>query len=234
MTGARHSVPGIWQSAVIHPAWVRLQGLPLGSMITKVAVTGNTATWRRGMSASLGDARIVAAILEDISEFQPGRDGSALVVGAASPNILESVVNFSEEYPAVPIVMVIPELKIGSFARAIRGGATAVVDEDSGVDLIVTALGLANLGMTPVPGRMAAAMAQLIPEESDLNRIVSDEEVSWLRSMAGGVTVAELAERSGYSERAMFRNLRNLYLRIEARNRTEALIWASRNSLLAD
>lgn len=203
-------------------------------MNQRVAVTGNTTTWRRGMAASLGDASIDATILEDISEFRPGRDGSAVIVGGAARTILDSVVDFSEEYPAVPVVMVIPDLKIGTLATAIRGGATAVVDEESGIDLIIAAIGMAIVGMTPVPTRIVAAMAQLIPEDADLKRLVSDEEVSWLRSMAEGVTVAELAERSGYSERAMFRNLRNLYLRIEARNRTEALIWASRNSLLAD
>ncbi len=203
-------------------------------MIKRVAVTGNTATWRRGMAASLGDTGIDSAILESISDFQPGRDGSAVVMGAADPNAIDAVVDFSEEYPSVPVVVVVPSLKIGAFASAIRGGATAVVDEEADVEVMVAAIGMAASGMTSVPTRVVAAMAQLIPEDAELKRLVSDEEVSWLRAMAQGVTVAELAERSGYSERAMFRNLRNLYLRIEARNRTEALIWASRNSLLGD
>jgi DNA-binding CsgD family transcriptional regulator len=38
--------------------------------------------------------------------------------------------------------------------------------------------------------------------------------------------VVRLADRAGYSERAMFRLLRQLYLRIGARNRTEALMRA--------
>jgi DNA-binding CsgD family transcriptional regulator len=77
-------------------------------------------------------------------------------------------------------------------------------------------------------------MAQLVPDESGLASLVGGEEQSWLRSMAGGMTVADLAESVGYSERAMFRLLRDLYRRIGVKNRTEALIWASRNSLLSD
>ena len=61
---------------------------------------------------------------------------------------------------------------------------------------------------------------------------VSTDEADWLRAMAAGATVAEIAVDVGYSERAMFRNLKALYTRIGARNRTEALLWASRHGLL--
>jgi DNA-binding CsgD family transcriptional regulator len=51
----------------------------------------------------------------------------------------------------------------------------------------------------------------------------SNRELDWLGQLAEGTTVAQLAERSGYSERAMFRLLRNLYNQLNVRNRTEAL-----------
>ena len=51
-------------------------------------------------------------------------------------------------------------------------------------------------------------------------------ELDWLRELAGGATVAQLAGRSGYSERAMFRLLRDLYRRLEVSSRTEALMLA--------
>jgi DNA-binding CsgD family transcriptional regulator len=44
--------------------------------------------------------------------------------------------------------------------------------------------------------------------------------------LATGMTVAQLAAKAGYSERAMFRLLRSLYVRMGAKNRTEALIRA--------
>jgi DNA-binding CsgD family transcriptional regulator len=61
---------------------------------------------------------------------------------------------------------------------------------------------------------------------------ISDREVEWLRELAKGTTVAQLAERSGYSERAMFRLLRLLYARMQVQGRTEALMHAQQRGWL--
>jgi DNA-binding NarL/FixJ family response regulator len=57
-------------------------------------------------------------------------------------------------------------------------------------------------------------------------------QLEWLRALAQGITVAQLAERHGYSERAMFRHLRDLYARMGAKGRTEALMLANRRGWL--
>ena len=54
----------------------------------------------------------------------------------------------------------------------------------------------------------------------------SEEERNWLRQLAQGSSVADLAEHAGYSERMMFRLLRALYVKLQAPNRTVALIRA--------
>jgi DNA-binding NarL/FixJ family response regulator len=50
--------------------------------------------------------------------------------------------------------------------------------------------------------------------------------------LASGRTVSQLAEQSGYSERAMFRLLRKVYVRMQVRNRTEALLRARQQGWL--
>jgi hypothetical protein len=47
-----------------------------------------------------------------------------------------------------------------------------------------------------------------------------------LRDLAQGRTVAQVADRSGYSERMMFRLLRDLYTELGVTNRTEAMLLA--------
>ncbi len=54
----------------------------------------------------------------------------------------------------------------------------------------------------------------------------STAEQEWLRHLARGDSVATVAARAGYSERMMFRLLRDLYTKIGAANRTEAMIRA--------
>jgi DNA-binding CsgD family transcriptional regulator len=60
----------------------------------------------------------------------------------------------------------------------------------------------------------------------------SRREMEWLRQLASGTTVAKLADGAGYSERAMFRLLRDLYQRMGAQNRTEALLKARQRGWL--
>ncbi|HEX8630188.1 MAG TPA: hypothetical protein VF755_18680, partial [Catenuloplanes sp.] len=57
-------------------------------------------------------------------------------------------------------------------------------------------------------------------------------EVSWLRALVDGVTVASLARAVGYSQREMYRVLASLYARLGADNRTGALLHADRWGLL--
>lgn len=188
--------------------------------------------WRRGMADALGDAGFDVTTVDDPTDWHPGRDGTLLVLGVGDDHRLETVEVFSDEHPHVPVVVVLPELTLTSLAEALRRGAIAAVDDSWDEGSIAQVVNGAISGMSLIPGRITAAMAQLVPDESGLASLVSPEELSWLRSMAGGTTVADLAEEVGYSERAMFRHLKELYRRLGVKNRTEALLWASRRGLL--
>ena len=71
-------------------------------------------------------------------------------------------------------------------------------------------------------GRMRAHLAR----RDAPNGGIDGRQAEWLRSLSQGMTVDELADRAGYSERAMYRQLRRLYERLGAANRTEALLQA--------
>jgi DNA-binding NarL/FixJ family response regulator len=62
--------------------------------------------------------------------------------------------------------------------------------------------------------------------------IPSPREIDWLHQLAGGLTVGQLAARVGYSERMMFRLLRELYDRLQVKGRTEALMLARQRGWL--
>jgi DNA-binding CsgD family transcriptional regulator len=51
----------------------------------------------------------------------------------------------------------------------------------------------------------------------------SIEQLSWLRELSNGATVAQLAEHVGYSERAMFRLINSLYRQMGVHNRLQAI-----------
>lgn len=78
----------------------------------------------------------------------------------------------------------------------------------------------------------AEALASMIGQDPHAGVEISDEEADWLTDLAAGATVVRLADDYGYSERAMFRRLHDLYTRLGVTNRTEALVTAQRLGLI--
>jgi DNA-binding NarL/FixJ family response regulator len=107
-------------------------------------------------------------------------------------------------------------LRAGAGHFVARGGDPAdfrrVVDEIMGGNLTLPYEVLRAATAAPRPGR----------------RVVepSDEEVGWLRSLSAGASVATLAISAQYSERMMYRKLRDLYVRLGVARRTQAIIVA--------
>ncbi|WP_420451190.1 hypothetical protein [Ilumatobacter sp.] len=57
------------------------------------------------------------------------------------------------------------------------------------------------------------------------------EELNWLRLLASGLSVCDLAAEVGYSRRTMSRRLRTVYTRLDASRQTQALATAARLGL---
>ncbi len=117
-------------------------------------------------------------------------------------------------------------------ADAIRVGVNGVVDRDAAPEAVVDATCAADHGHILLPDWAVAALATRLPAPLPGDQLVSNDEVTWLRLLARGSTVGVLADHAGYSEREMFRNLHDLYERIGAHSRIEALLWADRHALL--
>jgi DNA-binding NarL/FixJ family response regulator len=113
------------------------------------------------------------------------------------------------------------------YREALAAGVTALpagsADED-----VVLAVGAAVRAFTYLPADAARVLAG-----NDGDRpVITEQEACWLRALVDGSTVASLARTVGYSEREMYRVLGNLYGRLGAANRTEALLRADRWGLL--
>ncbi|MEU4693854.1 DNA-binding response regulator [Actinoplanes sp. NPDC023714] len=108
---------------------------------------------------------------------------------------------------------------------AVRAGAVSVIGRSAPPEMLLRVVaGLAN-GQATVPlGALRLLTAD--PAAPDDGDRPPPEEIAWLRTLAGGSTVAALADQAGYSERAMFRLLQGLYQRLGVRTRVEALIRA--------
>jgi DNA-binding NarL/FixJ family response regulator len=125
-------------------------------------------------------------------------------------------------------VVAVAVLEDGSperYAEALAAGASAVVAEDAPVTAVVEAVEAAMTGRTVLPLAIAQELAR---GAERCCPPLSGEEIGWLRKLAHGVPVSQLANESFHSERDMYRILRRLYARIGVAGRAEAIVAATR------
>lgn len=199
-----------------------------------VSIVGGSPTWRRGIGGILTEHDFAPVEALTLSGWVPGRGGVAIIIWAEDPDVHGEIAAQVQEYPAIPVISVVPEIELGRLADALRSGCTGVVDEADEPETIIDVISSALTNRTSVPRHLAEAMAQRIPRTPDADAWVTDEERTWLRALADGVTVAGLSDRIGFSERETFRMLGDLYLKIGVKNRTESIIWATRHGILDD
>jgi DNA-binding NarL/FixJ family response regulator len=90
--------------------------------------------------------------------------------------------------------------------------------------MIAEALDGAVRGRCVLPVTIAQQMATASLASRELP--IEPREVGWLAALAAGVSVADLAQGTSYSQREMFRLLGRIYERLGARTRIEALLVA--------
>lgn len=185
------------------------------------------------MAAILEEGGFDVAVFDSLSEWTPGVGGSAIVAQTDDELIEKTIQLHGINHPHIPLVAVVREPGPALVAHLYRIGAAGVLDENDEVSVFPNALEAVLEGRTMLTLTVARSMAEYVPRHYDTARWISNDEADWLRAMAAGRTVSEIAEDAGFSERAMFRLLRRLYTRIGVANRTEALVWATRNGVLS-
>lgn len=178
----------------------------------------------------LSDLGFEATELESLADWTPGHGGAAVMLWVDGES-QSTISAFVEGFPLIPVVAMFPRLDLDTAAAVVRSGASGVLAESDPVAVIGETLRAAITGLVALPRQIALAMSDRVPEGSTYEWITR-EQGDWLLALAEGVTVGELADRIGWSERETFRMLGDLYRNLGVRNRTEAIIWAARHGLV--
>jgi len=151
---------------------------------------------------------------------------SALLVGVRGDYDLELVVELTGKDPDSVVVTVIDAYDLDTVRESLGAGASGVVSGDSRVADVILALNAALIHSTVIPTTLARRLAADGLQEEP--QCLEDYEVDWLQSIAEDTTVTSLGRTVGYSEREMYRRLKTIYFKMGVRNRTQALLKASR------
>jgi DNA-binding NarL/FixJ family response regulator len=192
-----------------------------------LAVIDPLPMYRHGVVAVLSAAGYQVEIPADpIDWARRGRTGLVLLtlVTAADWDLLDQL---REDAPQRRVIAVLSEESAGLGARAVRAGARSVLPREVTAAALRRTVEATIEGQTVLPAAVAVVLAG-----GETDPVITADQLAWLRHLAAGMTVAELARVAGYSERAMFRLLQSLYRRLGARTRIEAILRAQERGWL--
>jgi DNA-binding NarL/FixJ family response regulator len=192
-----------------------------------VVIVERLPAYRHGLAAALAESGFAVEERAALEESVGDADAVAFTVdseetwAALGPLVAA---------PGPAVVVLLEDAGVSSYRRALRLGVAGAVGRDAPTEDIVAAISAALAGTTFLPCSIARQLADRCGTDEPLP--ISDSEARWLQAMADGTTIASMAQAARYSERQMHRLIANLYKRIGAANRQQALVFAARYGIL--
>lgn len=201
-------------------------------MSLQIAISDPLPIFRHGLKAALGSAVFDTAAPSDLLAWSQDEQPRLLFLTLQSTEDWSLLVELQRTAASVTVVAVLTDISTTTWVRAILSGATAAVPRDAPPETMRRVFEAAMEGESLLPFDVVRALASVREPAANDQDHLAPREIEWLRDLATGATVAQIAERAGYSERAMFRLLRDLYARMRVKTRTEALIRAKERGWL--
>jgi DNA-binding NarL/FixJ family response regulator len=191
----------------------------------RIAVVDPLPLFRQGVASVLQAAgHLVETPLDVLAWAQRNAAALVLITVSSDPDWELFGCLCARTGASQPVIALVDKDSTLLGARALQTGARSVVPRDVTAEALLRTVEATIEGQAVMPTAVAAALVSGVHEFAE-NRL-SIDQLSWLRELANGMTVAQLADRTGYSERAMFRLLNALYRQIGARNRLQAIMRA--------
>jgi DNA-binding NarL/FixJ family response regulator len=141
-----------------------------------------------------------------------------------------------ESSPETRVVMLTMHADQEVLAAAVRAGASGYLVKDCSTEEIVNAVQMAANGDTVLSPRLAASMLEEVrnldrdqpPEE----KVVTAREMEVLQLIADGCSTPEVAERLFISQKTVKNHLASIYQKLDARDRTQAVLAAVRMGIV--
>jgi DNA-binding NarL/FixJ family response regulator len=201
-------------------------------MSTPVAAVNTASLVTLGLSQALEPSGYEIEEVNDPLTWAERHPSAAMVIHIRRREDVDLVIDLTTQHSMV-IVAMLDSTSNEELRLCLSAGARACVSPDWGKDELVLAIKASLLGMAVIPSPLAQSMACSNPTPASTQDL-SAGQVGWLRDLAAGSTVQALARRTGFSEREMYRRLREVYRTMGCSSRTEALLRASGSGLLSE
>jgi DNA-binding NarL/FixJ family response regulator len=136
----------------------------------------------------------------------------------------------------VRIVMLTMHADQEVLASAIRAGASGYLVKDCSTEEIASAVRMAASGETALSPQLAASMLnevrKLDQPANEEDRVITKREEEVLQLIADGCSTPEVAERLFISQKTVKNHLASIYQKLDARDRTQAVLQAVRMGIV--
>lgn len=190
--------------------------------------------FREGLSTIIGaqsDMLLVAqaeSAEEAIQQFRVHRpDVTLMDVRLPGVGGTEALITIRSEFPRARIVMLTTMEGDGEIQKALRSGAAAYVLKTTPKKELLSIIRSVHAGNRHVPAEVAVRLAEHMGEEA-----LTARELDVLKLIRDGHRNKEIAGRLGIAETTVNYHIKNLVGKLQANDRTHALMIAVRRGLL--
>ncbi|MEZ5142128.1 MAG: response regulator transcription factor [Acidimicrobiales bacterium] len=182
----------------------------------------------------VGEARDGDEAIRLAEELEP----EVILMDVTMPEVdgVEATRQIKIGHPEIKIVMLTMHADQEVLAAAIRAGASGYLVKDCSTDEIANAVRMAASGETALSPQLAASMLdevrKLDQPANEEDRIITKREEEVLQLIADGCSTPEVAEQLYISQKTVKNHLASIYQKLDARDRTQAVLQAVRMGIV--
>lgn len=189
-----------------------------------------------------GDLLAVCTTLAEAREAISTNEIDLLITDLRLPdgNGIDAIRLLRARYPAAEAMVISILADERTVLDAIEAGASGYLLKDADPRDLIEAIDDLMAGQSPISPSIARVLVRRLAEREDVPAAPSPppataltpREVDILWGIAKGFTYGELAERLGISKQTVPVHIRNIYRKLQASNRSEAVYEAARLGLI--
>lgn len=200
-------------------------------MPTPVAAINTPRLIALGLAKELEPSGYAVEPVADPRAWADFHPEAALLVAVRNKEDVGLLLELTRDLPSMAVIALLDPMSIEHFHLCIGAGARGCVSVEWSSDELALALEAGLRGMVIMPASLAQSLAAAEEDKPYAHSLTTTQQ-AWLRDLASGTTVQALATRVGFSEREMYRRLRQVYRNMGCATRTEAMIRASASGIL--